>query len=399
MRHCSAAGFELHSRTTSAAVHLQAGIRCRCHVPAVGAPAIATKLLAIVHILVGLVCSVIAVPFLGLLLTDPGANPAYRSAGGVFLLLFSVYFAQSIIGGIGLLFDAHWARQLLKAQAFAYLFLIPLGSMLGVVTFIVLFGGKTSSGATVDQSGEPLPAQSALSRFWTQPSRGVGVIAAACVVGPGFIVVIDLLFHLIEPRTPPEFDQAAIIALPIMLIAIVVLVRSIMTSDGTRAPDWAGIDFFYLRRRRCQRETYLLTQQEHRRVKRLAADPALRKYSELIRKGQHWSDQQIAYDRDPARLVTCTHIQPIERAMRDAGVPIRPLYGSLASAACCVDGPRLQSRFDVTLPVWFSDDIPGDRPYDPEGAAIMCREHSSGIWLLHPRDAKPDTPIFPLPLH
>ncbi|MDB5528649.1 MAG: hypothetical protein JWR51_1752 [Devosia sp.] len=311
------------------------------------------------------------------------------------MLLFLVYFAPSVIGGIGLLFNAHWARLLLQVQAFAYLFLIPFGSALGVVTLVVLLGDRTPSNATMDQSGQPLPAPGALRNVLNRPLSGAGsVFAAMAIVGPGFVIIIDLLYHLNEPRTPPELDQAAIIAVPLLLVAIVLLVRSIRMSEGIAA-DWRSIDYFGLRRRRWQRESRLLTQEEHRRVKRLGTDPAMRKYADLIRQGQHWNDDQIAYDMDPTRLVTCAHIQPIERAMRDAGILVRPLYGALANAACCVDSPRLQARFDITLPVWFSDSIPGDRPYDPEGAAIMCREHGSGIWLLHPSDATPDTPVFP----
>ncbi|MET3897293.1 hypothetical protein ABIB57_001230 [Devosia sp. UYZn731] len=361
-----------------------------------GAPAILTKILAATHILVGLACSAIAIPFIGLFLSDPGANPGYRADGGFFLLLFAVYFAPSVIGGLGLLFNARWARLLLQVQAFAYLFLIPLGSILGIVTLVVLLGGQMPSNATMDQSGDPLPTPGALHRVLNHPLGSLGsVIAAMAIVGPGFIIAIALLYHLNEPRTPPYLDQAAIIALPILLVAMVVLIRSILMADGTTAPNWAGIDFFHARKRRWARESRLLTQAEHQRVKRLAADPALRKYADLIAHGQHWSDAQIAYDRDPTRLLTCTHIQPIERAMRDAGILVRPLHGALVNAACCVDGTRLQTQFSIQLPVWFNDDIPGDRPYDPEGAAIMCREHGSGIWLLHPRDAKPATPVFP----
>ena len=361
-----------------------------------GVAAILLRILATVHIVVGAVCSIVAVPFIGLLLTDPGANPAYRTSGGIFLLLFALYFAPSVIGGIGLLFNAHWARTLLLVQAFAYLFLIPLGTALGIGTLLVLLGGQRPSNATMDQSGEPMPAPGALHRLLNQPLDGPsGVIACMAIVGPGFIVLIDLLYHLNEPRTPPELDTAAIIALPVMLGAIFLLIRSIRMSDGATTPDWQGIDFFYLRRRRWQRESRLLTQEEHQRVKRLAADPVMRKYAELIRNGQHWSDEQIAYDLDPTRLVTCAHIQPIERAMRDAGILVRPHYGGLVNAACCVDGARLQSQFDIQPPVWFSDHIQGDRPYDPDGAAIMCRGHSSGIWLVHPDEAKAGTPWFP----
>lgn len=342
----------------------------------------------------------IALPFIGLFLTDPTANPSYRADGGFFLPLFIVYFAPSFIGGIGLLFNARWARLLLLAQALAYLVLIPLGTALGAATLAVLLADRSKTAPPTERR-RPQPAGSPnsagpLQTLWSQPLSGpASVLTAMAIVGPGFIIAIALGYHFNEPRTPPELDQAAFIALPVLLLAIFVLARSIRMADGATMSNWQGIDFFYLRRRRWQRESRLLTQQEHQRVKRLAADPVRRRYAELIGQGQPWNDDQIAYDLDPTRLVTCAHIQPIERAMRDAGIVVRPLYGTVAAAGCCVDGTRLHSRFSIQLPVWFSDDIPGDRPYDPAGAAIMCREHSSGIWLVHPDDTKPDTPRFP----
>ena len=363
-----------------------------------GVAAIFPRILAAVHIVVGAACSIVAVPFIGLLLTDPTADPYYRSAGGIFLPLFALYFAPSVVGGIGLLFNARWARTLLLLQAWAYLILFPLGTALGIATLAILRPGRGKASALAAAPSQPVsaPPVSLLQALWRQPlTPSTGVLVAMAIVGPGFFIGIDLLYHLNEPRTPPELDTAALISLPVMLGAIFLLIRSIRMSDGATTPDWQGIDFFYLRRRRWQRESRLLTQEEHQRVKRLAADPVMRKYADLIRNGQHWSDEQIPYDLDPTRLVTCAHIQPIERAMRDAGILVRPHYSGLVNAACCVDGARLQSQFDIQPPVWFSDHIQGDRPYDPDGAAIMCREHGSGIWLVHPDEAKAGTPWFP----
>ncbi|MEO8685392.1 MAG: hypothetical protein ABI414_11200 [Devosia sp.] len=284
-------------------------------------------------------------------------------------------------------------------QALAYLALFPLGTALGVATLVVLLvdRGKTASAAERHPSR---PASTSvvgsLQALWRRPLNGpASVLAAMAIVGPGFVLAIALGYHFNEPRTPPELDLAALIALPIMLIAIFMLARSIMLHDG--APkDWAGIDFFYARQRRWARESRLLTRAEQQRVKHLRADPALRRYAELIGNGQHWSDDQIAYDQAPARLDSCEHLQPIERAMRAAGIAIRPNYNQYLAADCTIDYPELQRRFlDVREPVFYTDTIPGDRPYEPESAAIFCREHSSAIYVTHPNDARSDTPRFP----
>uniref|UniRef100_UPI0037BE40D4 hypothetical protein n=1 Tax=Devosia sp. TaxID=1871048 RepID=UPI0037BE40D4 len=67
------------------------------------------------------------------------------------------------------------------------------------------------------------------------------------------------------------------------------------------------------------------------------------------------------YAADPKRLVTCTHLQPIEAAMRTAGIPLKWRYGNVVAAQCVIDETRLQ----VAPPVHFHPDMPGDRPGDP----------------------------------
>lgn len=97
------------------------------------------------------------------------------------------------------------------------------------------------------------------------------------------------------------------------------------------------------------------------------------------------------YAADPKRLVTCTHLQPIEAAMRTAGIPLQWRYGNVVGAQCVIDAERLT----VAPPVHFHPDMPGDRPGDPGWSMISCHEHSSVIGVLHRAEATPTTPVFP----
>ena len=101
--------------------------------------------------------------------------------------------------------------------------------------------------------------------------------------------------------------------------------------------------------------------------------------------------QQKAYATDPSRLATCHHLQPIEKAMRQAGIETRLLYGSVIQARCTVDG----SRLSLEPPVVFYGDVPGDRPGEPPSAHFSCPEHSSAISVDHRDSAQPGLPAFP----
>lgn len=101
--------------------------------------------------------------------------------------------------------------------------------------------------------------------------------------------------------------------------------------------------------------------------------------------------QQKAYVADPQRLATCHHLQPVEKAMREAGIETRLLYGTVIQARCTVD----ESRLSLEPPVVFYGDVPGDRPGEPPSAHFSCPEHSSAISVDHRDSAQPSLPVFP----
>jgi hypothetical protein len=101
--------------------------------------------------------------------------------------------------------------------------------------------------------------------------------------------------------------------------------------------------------------------------------------------------RQTAYAADPAMRATCAHLQPIEGAMRAAGVPVRLLYGEVVDAHCVID----EARLTLEEPLVYHGNVAGDRPGEPPSAHLHCPEHNSSIALEHPQTARPSTPVFP----
>ncbi|MDB5506057.1 MAG: hypothetical protein JWR75_695 [Devosia sp.] len=224
-----------------------------------------------------------------------------------------------------------------------------------------------------------------------------GLLLAMLLVGTGFVLVIAIGFRISGDWAPPEFTAVvlpAVILFPLGLLGVALIVALGWWPDPSL--DWPT-DWLGFRRRRWARESRLLSAESRRRINELAADPATRKYAEDIRAGSWWSDEAIAYDRDPTQLVTCAHLQPIEAAMRSAGLVLKPNWRQSVFAHCHIDATRLAAQFDIAAPVDFNGHIEGDRPYEPESAAIICREHGSWIGVLHEDERKLTAPVFPKP--
>jgi len=141
-----------------------------------------------------------------------------------------------------------------------------------------------------------------------------------------------------------------------------------------------------------------IVEARRRRLAALAADPVRRKYVPLIERGEAWSDEQIAYNEDPHSVVTCVHLQPIERAMREAGIEVRYVAGLHVGAKCCIDSVALQHRFAPPESVQYIEAVVDQRSYwDPLSAWITCAACRSCIDTVYRTDAMPQTPLFPAP--
>jgi hypothetical protein len=117
------------------------------------------------------------------------------------------------------------------------------------------------------------------------------------------------------------------------------------------------------------------------------------------------SAARIAYDKSRTATATCIHLQPIERAMRAAGVKLE-LYNYWASwpevhAKCCIDDAELRRVFALPASVHLKEMYEQDRDSWVPRADILCDEcmkldpKPCTIRVLHTDDARANTMWFP----
>lgn len=85
------------------------------------------------------------------------------------------------------------------------------------------------------------------------------------------------------------------------------------------------------------------------RFHELKADPKRHPWAErLVADGIAWTDRQIDYEEDPSTLVTCPHLQPVERALREHGVACSAqAKGPHIDTDAYFHMPRLRERFPL----------------------------------------------------
>ena len=105
----------------------------------------------------------------------------------------------------------------------------------------------------------------------------------------------------------------------------------------------------------------------------------------------------IAYDMAPERVVTCAHLQPLERAMRKAGVRVQLQNGVHEGAHCLIDLDALGRVHGAGAAAMYEERHEIDRSVlDPKSALFWCDAcQGSRLIVLHPEQAAPDTPWFP----
>lgn len=226
--------------------------------------------------------------------------------------------------------------------------------------------------------------------------RLTGVLMAMLWVGAGFIVMLGTGFRLSGDVEPPIITQGFY---PAIVVFAVVTVRGIVyflrRPARSRRPKqvqrWGQIDPKNVRRLRQAAEA-----ERRQRLANLKADPARRKYAELIEKGQPWSDEQIAYDLDRTKTATCEHLQAIERAVRQAHIGVRLVGGPRVEASCTIDRDALHRAFALASSVDYHEPQQYDRSVeDPPGALIWCSACNSAITAIHPSLAPSGTHVFP----
>jgi hypothetical protein len=231
-----------------------------------------------------------------------------------------------------------------------------------------------------------------------EQKRIVGILVAMATVGSFFIVVLGTGFRVTKDPTNPIGDGLYYGAIVVLALVIVGVVRSGWVGDvmsSLRGGRLGPIDRMRIRANERER-----AEGRRKRLEALAADPVKRKYVERIERGEAWVDEQIEYDLDPSRLATCVHLQPIERAMRDAGIEVLlevlPSDSTRVSARCRVNADAINDQFSPPPFVEYTTPIPRGRAFEETlPAMLMCGQCRSVISVIHRLDAKPETPIFP----
>ncbi len=120
------------------------------------------------------------------------------------------------------------------------------------------------------------------------------------------------------------------------------------------------------------------------------------------------SAAQIADDENRDTLAACVHLQPIERAMRMAGLDVRLLgiseWGPGVKAACRINQAELIRVFALPASIYYREGYQPERSqWDNPRADIFCAEclktdrSRCDILVLHPDECGADTPWFSAP--
>lgn len=115
---------------------------------------------------------------------------------------------------------------------------------------------------------------------------------------------------------------------------------------------------------------------------------------------------QLAYAADPRATVTCPHLQPVERALRAAGIDVRMSYPGpytpAITAYCRIHEPTIRQAFSLPASVYYREIYQPERAHnDNPRADLICQQcqetnrPGSDIIFLHPDEWRDDTPWFP----
>jgi len=361
------------------------------------------RFLAWLHIVLNgmaLAVGIIAFAWLGLSADDQ--EQTATGYIGMFFLILVPFLVPGLIGGIGLLRHKPWARILLIILSAIWLLEFPVGTALGAFGLWVLlsrdgqalFVVPPPSAAAMPAPGLPSypprplspPSPLSLPRRNLLSDPVFGILAAMFLVAAGFVLLLAIGFRLHGEVAPAGIDDAVPAAALVMLVV----------GGGGGITLWRRWQA-RLRRRSAGQEMISRSRQLHaKRLAELNADPAKRKYIPLVERGESWSDEQITYHEDHALTATCTHLQPIEQAMRQAGIDLRRITSVTVSAKCRVNESMAKQHFTVQPPIFYVEDYQGDRgAADFPTAFFTCRNCHSSISTLHPDEARADTTWFP----
>ena len=319
------------------------------------------------------------------------ADATYRhSLSFMFQLFFALacfWFLPATLGGWGILVGKRWGRWIIWSLSALMLPIIPVGTGLGGVGVLVL---RSARAETSDNFGQAMTSVKASGRQYVE--LALAALAALAILA-GMIGIGYLFRDQLE-----TFHPNRVLIEPIVIGATVIIVLGYGALGG-----WSGAirrlspEAIRLRHEGQKRAGANVAAHEQR-LAQLSSDPVRAKYVSLMRRGEFWSDEQIAYDLDPDRAATCQHLAPSEVSMRRAGLKVGWLMAGHVSAECQVNEAALWSEFKPAPEVRYAADLfPGGGRGSEEfpNSALQCAACDSAIHALHERESKPTTPWFP----
>jgi WD40 repeat protein len=298
--------------------------------------------------------------FAGVLLEKPYSSNTAAFVAGLLSWFSVAIFLPSLAAGIGLFKGKRWARFLMIGISVEFLFAPPLGTALGAYGLWTLLSKQPDT----QTQGAELPAQ----RSHIDPSRK-GVLLALASVAAAFITVLGAGFLLSRQHVrvaPMNYAFGVIAALAIGALALTIASllgvpigkRSLLARRSPIAPQ---ID--------------------------RAPATSVSQLSEAAK---------AAYANNPELTMTCPHLQPLERAMRAAGIAVVPTYRSVVRAACRIHRRALQRTFPLGETVIYREFFEAERHIeDIPIARVQCTPCLSWIEVLHPYESNRQTQWFP----
>lgn len=315
------------------------------------------KILAGFYILVGALGLILGTVFFVHALPDPQYPKVFAAFFPLFAILAALIFVPSLAGGIGLLLAKRWARAVILALSCVLLLAIPVGTALAVYSFWVLCRpqsnryfneGNAGSVAAVESLSPRLKFRD-LFRRYVVPQFAVAGVAA------GFVVIIGSGYRLHGQTMPREIAMFYVPAIAVFVLALGAL----------------GVKGFHLARRRFQRAALRMTDEEQ---------------EQLERQYQADNRRRDAYVADCSQLATCEHLQPVERAMREASITLVPLTGrNVGTHQRAVDVEaycRLVTLANCVHIVSIEDDDRG--VLGPPTTLISCGVCESSVFVYYP---------------
>jgi hypothetical protein len=361
------------------------------------------RILALIHIVVA---AVILVGGLGLvIILASGAQDAHSRTAlqfvGPLYLLVGLTVLPSLVGGLGLLRRRAWARWVIAAVSVPYLFALPVGTALGVFSLWALFG----SGAPTRQ---PAGGAAVADRPSLLRRDQVNLLLVIAGTGAAIAIALNIGFKVHSHSTSADFPVIGPNGVPVPIDHPLVSIYRTLSAPTGGPHLWTGYVLLaialgglaallsakapamaraYNRAQIRRRQVAEFARKNAGRIAALRADPARGAYAARVASGESWSDEQIDYDRDAAAVTTCVHLQPVEAAMRRAGVLVRLIRPLQVDARCRIDEAALNATGLLTPPATYWGYYESGRSYeDNPTSRFDCKLcPSARIWVVHPK--------------